>query len=100
MEYKRDVAFCQIKGDLHKLYVFPASSVCRLLAKRCSNIPAKPCPSYKWLPYYFRILNFSFDSSMFDFLVQCRLSDLIQDIGVCEFESNALIEACIVGVSV
>ena len=31
---------------------------------------------------YFGLLIASFDSSMFDFLVQCRLTDLVQDIVV------------------
>ena len=39
-------------------------------------------------------------SSMFDFLVQCRLADLIQDIVISQFDSNAFIKAYIVGVSV
>jgi hypothetical protein len=37
---------------------------------------------------------------MFDFLVQCRLADLIQDIVISQFDSNAFIKAYIVGVSV
>ena len=34
------------------------------------------------------------------FLVLCRLMDLIQDIGVYEFDSSAFIKAYIVGISV
>ena len=34
-------------------------------------------------------------SSMFDFLVQCRLTDLLQDIVVPQFDSNAFIKAYI-----
>ena len=37
---------------------------------------------------------------MFDFLVQFRLTDLVQDIVVGQFDSNAFIKAYIVGVSV
>ena len=40
------------------------------------------------------------NSSMFGFLVQCQLTDLVQDIVVSQFDSNALIKAYIVGVSV
>ena len=32
MEYKRDAAFCQFKGDFHILYVFSASSDFSILA--------------------------------------------------------------------
>ena len=39
-------------------------------------------------------------SRILDFLVPFRLTDLTQDIVVCQFDSNALIEAYIVGVSV
>jgi hypothetical protein len=38
-------------------------------------------------------------SRILDFLVPCRLTGLIQDIGVSEFNSDALMKACIVGVS-
>jgi len=38
--------------------------------------------------------------SMFDFLVQCQLTDIVQDIVVSKFDSNALIKAYIVRVSV
>ena len=41
-----------------------------------------------------------FGSSMFDFLVQCRLTDLVQDIVVLQSDSNALINAYTVGVSI
>jgi hypothetical protein len=34
------------------------------------------------------------------FLVSCRLTDLKQDIGVRQFESNTLIKACGLGVSI
>ena len=40
---------------------------------------------------------------MFYFLLQCRLTDLAQDIvgaRLYQFESNALIKACSVGLSV
>ena len=33
------------------------------------------------------------------FLVPCRLTDLVQDIVVGQFDSNAFVKACIVGVS-
>jgi len=39
-------------------------------------------------------------SSMFDFLVQFWLIDLVQDIVVRQFDSDAFIKAYIVGVSV
>ena len=39
-------------------------------------------------------------SRILDFLVPFRLTDLTQDIVVCQFDSNAFIEAYIVGVSV
>jgi len=42
----------------------------------------------------------SINSRMFDFLVQCQSTDLVQDIVVSKFDSNALIKAYIVGVSV
>ena len=42
----------------------------------------------------------SINSSMFGFLVQCQLTDLVQDIVVSQFDLNALIKAYIVGVSV
>jgi len=37
---------------------------------------------------------------MFDFLVQCRLTDLVQDIVVGQFDWNAFVKAYIVRVSV
>jgi len=46
------------------------------------------------------LLELRVDSSMFDFLVQCLLTDLVQDIVVSQFDSSAFIKACIVGVSV
>ena len=39
-------------------------------------------------------------SKILDFLVPFRLTDLTQDIVVCQFDSKAFIEAYIVGVSV
>ena len=39
-------------------------------------------------------------SRILDFLVPFRLTDLTQDIVVCQFDSNAFIESYIVGVSV
>jgi len=42
----------------------------------------------------------AYDSSMFDFFVQCQLTDPAQDIVVRQFDSNALMKAHIVGVSV
>ena len=39
-------------------------------------------------------------ASMFDFLVQFRLTDLVQDIVVRQFDSNAFIKAYNVGISV
>ncbi len=36
---------------------------------------------------------------MFDFLLQCRLTVLVQDIVVRQFDSDALMKAYIVGVS-
>ena len=39
-------------------------------------------------------------SKILDFLVPFRLTDLTQDIVVCQFDSNAFNEAYIVGVSV
>jgi len=38
--------------------------------------------------------------SVFDFLAQFQLRDLIQDIGVCQFNSNAFIKACTLKVSI
>jgi hypothetical protein len=50
-----------------------------------------------------RILKNGWDSSIIRilyFLVLCRLTNLIQDIGVSEFDSSAFIKAYIVGISV
>ena len=38
------------------------------------------------------------NSSMFDFLVQCLLTDLVQDIVASHFDSNAFIKAYISGI--
>ena len=38
------------------------------------------------------------NSSMFDFLVQCLLTDLVQDIVASQFDSNAFIKAYTSGI--
>ena len=49
---------------------------------------------------YWKRVHLKTDRSGLKFLVQCRLTDLTQYIAVHQFELNALIKACSVGVSV